>query len=82
MFVSVEVSYYPLNDGYRDQVIAVVERLEQSGLEVHSGRMSTQLFGEFDDVTRVLNDTMRWAFETYGRSVFTTKVVQGDRRPR
>jgi uncharacterized protein YqgV (UPF0045/DUF77 family) len=82
MFVSVEISYYPLNDGYRGQVLAVVERLEKSGLEVYSGRMSTQLFGEFDEVMRVLNDTMHWAFETYGRSVFTTKVVQGDRRPR
>lgn len=82
MYVSVELSYYPLNDTYREQVIAVVERLQNSGLEVHANRMSTQLFGELDDVMRVLNDTMRWAFETYGRSVFTAKIVEGDRRPR
>lgn len=82
MFVSVELSFFPFADDYKDPVRAVVQRLQAGGLEVHAGRMSTHVFGEFDQVMQLLSDTMRWAFEAYGSSVFTAKIVNGDRRPR
>ncbi|MCC5812875.1 MAG: thiamine-binding protein [Ectothiorhodospiraceae bacterium] len=82
MYISVELSFYPFVDAYKDPVRAVVQRLQSSGLEVETGRMSTQVFGEYDEVMRVISDTVRWSFETYGASVFTAKIVNGDRRPR
>ena len=44
--------------------------------------MSTEIFGEYDEVMKVLSDTMKWSFETYGKSVFVAKIMEGDRRPR
>jgi hypothetical protein len=40
------------------------------------------MFGEYDEVMRVLSDTMKWSFEEYGKSVFVAKIMAGDRRPR
>lgn len=52
MYLSVQLSYYPLADDFKpvvkEVVKEVVKRLEATGLEVHPNRMSTQVFGEFD----------------------------------
>ncbi len=82
MFLSVQLSCYPLTDDYKPPIRAVVERLEKSGLEIYPGRMSTEMFGEYDEVMRVLSDTMKWSFEEYGKAVFVAKIMEGDRRPR
>ncbi len=82
MFVSVQLSQYPLTDDYKDPIRELIARLQSSGLEVYPGRMSTELFGEYDEVMRELNDAMKWSFETYGKSVFVAKIMEGDRRPR
>lgn len=82
MFLSVQLSYYPLADDFKPPIKALISRLEQSGLEVYPNRMSTQVFGEFDEVMNLLSDTLRWSFETYGKAVFTANFMEGDRRPR
>lgn len=81
MFLSVQLSCYPLKDEYKQPIRDLIARLEQSGLEVHPGRMSTEMFGEYDEVMRVLSETMKWSFETYGKAVFVAKIMEGDRRP-
>jgi uncharacterized protein YqgV (UPF0045/DUF77 family) len=82
MFLSVQLSCYPLTDDYKPPIRALIERLKQSGLEVYPGRMSTEIFGEHDEVMQVLSDTLKWSFEEYGKSVFVAKMMEGDRRPR
>jgi hypothetical protein len=73
MYLSVQLSCYPLADDYKPPIRALIERLEKSGME---------MFGEYDEVMRVLSDTMKWSFETYGKAVFVAKIMEGDRRPR
>ena len=53
MYLSVQLSYYPLADDFKPVVKEVVKRLEATGLEVHPNRMSTQVFGEFDDCSLI-----------------------------
>lgn len=82
MFLSVQLSCYPLKDNYKQPIWDLIERLKKTNLEVVSGRMSTEIFGEYDEVMSVLSDTMKWSFETYGKSVFVAKIMEGDRRPK
>lgn len=82
MYVSVQLSCYPLREDYKDPIRELISRLEKTGLEVVPGRMSTEIFGDYDDVMAVLSDTMKWSFETYGKAVFVAKIMEGDRRPR
>lgn len=82
MYLSVQLSYYPLGNDVKPLVKDVVKRLEATGLEVYPNRMSTQVFGEFDAVMAALSDVMKWSFETYGKAVFTANFLEGDRRPR
>lgn len=82
MFLSVQLSCYPLKDDYKQPIWDLIERLKKTNLEVVSGRMSTEIFGEYDEIMSVLSDTMKWSFETYGKSVFVAKIMEGDRRPK
>ncbi|MGM0952565.1 MAG: YkoF family thiamine/hydroxymethylpyrimidine-binding protein [Pseudomonadota bacterium] len=82
MFLSVQLSCYPLKDDYKQPIRELIARLEKTGLEVYPGRMSTEIFGEYDDVMKALSDTMKWSFETYGKAVFVAKIMEGDRRPK
>ena len=82
MYLSVQLSCYPLADNYKPPIHALIERLQASDLEVFPGRMSTEIFGEYEAVMAVLSDAMKWSFETYGKSVFVAKIMEGDRRPR
>ncbi|MGF2688554.1 YkoF family thiamine/hydroxymethylpyrimidine-binding protein [Marinobacter sp. DUT-3] len=82
MYLSVQLSCYPLKEDYEQPIWDLIDRLKQTGLEVYPGRMSTELFGEYDEVMKVLSDTMKWSFETYGKAVFVAKMMEGDRRPK
>ena len=42
--------------------------------------MSTQLFGEFDDLIKVLKVEMEKTFKNQINSVFNLKIVNGDSR--
>jgi uncharacterized protein YqgV (UPF0045/DUF77 family) len=82
MFLSVQLSCYPLKDDYKQPIRELIARLEKTGLEVYPGRMSTEIFGDYDDVMKALSDTMKWSFETYGKAVFVANIMEGDRRPK
>lgn len=82
MYLSVQISHYPLQDDYKPCIKEVIQRLSKSGLEVHTNQMSTQIFGEYDQVMKVLSETMKWSFETHGKAVFTANFLEGDRRPK
>ena len=47
-----------------------------------SNRISTQIFGEYDEVMAMLSLMMRDSFERYGAAVFVAKFINNDRRPK
>jgi uncharacterized protein YqgV (UPF0045/DUF77 family) len=83
MYISVEISFYPLTDDFKPPVTEVIEKLRSfPQVALISNRMSTQLFGEFSEVMAAINETMEWTFERYGHAVFVTKTMNADRRPK
>lgn len=81
MYLSVQLSFYPLTDDFKAPVRDVVKRLQATGLDVYPNRMSTQIFGDFDAVMAALSEVMKWSFDTYGKAVFVANFLEGDRRP-
>ena len=82
MKISVELSLYPLNSEFLPIIQDIVQKLNHNDKVVSlTNRMSTQLFGEFDDVMQVLNRCIRYSFETYGKQVFVAKFLNSDVRP-
>ena len=76
MKISVEVSLYPLADGYLDIIKATVERLaEAEHIAVKTNSMSTQLTGEFESIMKVLQSEILQTFQTTDKAVFVCKFL-------
>ncbi|MAL98887.1 MAG: hypothetical protein CL583_10620 [Alteromonadaceae bacterium] len=80
MMLSVELSHYPLTEDYKSVIRELIARLEASQVEVRPNKMSTHIFGEYQQVMDVLADTMKWSFEKHGKAAFVAKFIEGDRR--
>ena len=82
MHLSVEISMYPLQDGYKPKIKEFLDAInENSGnVEIRSSNMSTRVFGEFDAVNTLLNASMKDSMRRYGKIVFVCKYLQGDAR--
>ncbi len=82
MQLSVEISKYPLANDYKAPIKAFIERIAAvEGLTVISNTMSTQIFGDYDQVMQALQQCMKWSMQTYGKLVFVCKFIPGDLRP-
>ncbi|TAK47900.1 MAG: hypothetical protein EPO28_01630 [Saprospiraceae bacterium] len=81
MKVSLEISMYPLDQHYGTPVLQFIERLRRnSSLVVHSNNMSTQVFGEYDEVMAALTKEMKDSFQENDTVAMVLKVVNSDLR--
>ncbi len=78
MKISVEISYYPLNEQYKSPIKRFIATLnENKNLSVKTNTMATQVFGEFDQVMQTIQNCMKQAFEL-PHSVFVMKFINAD----
>lgn len=82
MKLTVEISSYPLADDYLTPIKDFIDQLNQyPSILVITNTLSTQLFGEYDDVMHALQACIKWSYEKYGKVIFVCKFLHGDLRP-
>ncbi|WP_411029041.1 thiamine-binding protein [Spongiimicrobium sp. 3-5] len=79
MNISVELTLTPLQDSFEDQIIAFILKLRESGLTVLENPLSTQVYGEYDQVMKILNKEIKTAFELMDKGLLYMKIVKSDR---
>ena len=80
MKVSVDVSYYPLNQSFIPPIKNFIERMNgYENLKVETNNMSTQVFGEYFEVMEALTAEIHKSFDL-PHSVFVMKVINADLR--
>ena len=79
MKISVELTLSPLKDDYEREIIRFIKALRASGLTVLENPLSTQVYGEYDQVMDLLREEMRRSLEAVGQAVFLIKLVKSDR---
>ncbi len=78
MKISVDISYYPLKEEFKPQIIAFIEAINTyKSLTAQTNGMSTQVFGEYRDVMNALTVEIEKAFEN-PHSVFVMKIINAD----
>ena len=81
MIISVDISYYPLQEEYLAPIKDFIQRLQSHvDLRVQCNRMSTQVFGEYAQVMQVLTQEIEKSFHI-PHSVFVLKIINSDRTP-
>ncbi|MBC6997662.1 thiamine-binding protein [Cytophaga sp. FL35] len=79
MNISVELTFSPLQDDFEGHIINFIKKLRASGLTVLENPLSTQVYGEYDEVMNVLQEEIKVAFELMERGLMYMKMVKSDR---
>lgn len=79
MKISVELTLTPLQDNYEPAIIDFIKKLRESGLTIKENPLSTQVYGDYDEVMRLLNKEIKTAFEAIDRGLLYMKIVKSDR---
>jgi uncharacterized protein YqgV (UPF0045/DUF77 family) len=79
MKVSVDISLYPIKNDYREPILDFIQDLKNSEFTVIENSLSTQIFGDYDQVMPFLNSKIKDVFFDDNLYVFVLKIVKGDR---
>ena len=63
MKISVELTLVPLQNEFEEPIINFIKQLRASGLRVLENPLSTQIYGDYDAVMKVLTTEIKDAFE-------------------
>lgn len=78
MNISVDISYYPLNEEFIPPIKDFIGQLNRyENLIVQTNGMSTQVFGDFDEVLNSIKTEIKKSFEI-PHSVFVLKIINAD----
>lgn len=78
MNISVEISYYPLNEEFVPPIREFINRLHNhDGIITRTNGMSTQVFGEYGQVMDTLKEEIGQSFIN-PHSVFVMKIINAD----
>lgn len=81
MKTSVDISLYPLAGEYIPAIKEFIERVQKyPDVSVVRNDLSTQLYGDYDQVMDLLKVELRLSWEKYGKSIFVIKFLNGDLR--
>lgn len=79
MKISVELTFSPLQHDFEEHIINFIKKLRASGLTILENPLSTQIFGEYDAVMKLLHFEIKTAFELMDKGLLYMKIVKSDR---
>ena len=79
MNISVELTLTPLQDNYEELIIGFIKKIRASGFTVIENPLSTQVYGDYDDIMKLLNREIKLALELMENGLMYIKIVKTDR---
>ena len=79
MKISVELTSTPLKSSYVITIKQFIQNLRKTGFTVIENPLSTQLYGEYDQVMSSLLPLVKSTFEQEDAVMLHLKLVKGDR---
>lgn len=79
MNISVELTLTPLEDEFEEHIIRFIKKLRASGFVVLENPLSTQVYGDYDEVMKLLTNEIKLALELMEHGLMYLKIVKTDR---
>ena len=79
MKISIELTLLPLQNDFEDHIITFIKKLRASKFTVLENPMSTQIYGEYDELMPFLTEEIKTSFEKQQNTVINLKMVKSDR---
>ena len=77
--ISVELTLAPLQDDFEPAIKDFIKKLRASKFEVLENPLSTQIYGDYDEVMSFLKDEIKEAFLLIENGLLLMKIVKTDR---
>jgi len=76
---SVDISLYPLNEDYIPAIAEFIDRIGRyPEVAITRNDLSTQLFGDYDQIMDILKQEIRISWEKWGKGIFVIKFLMDD----
>ena len=80
MEISVDISLYPLKEDYVKPILAFIKGLESNpNITVKKNQLSTQIYGDYDEVMALISSEMKDVFEAMPHSAMVMKFIGNNR---
>lgn len=79
MDISVELTLTPLQDDFERPIKEFIKALRKSGCTVLENPLSTQIYGEYDEVMKIIASEMKTTFNQLDHCIMNMKVVKSNR---
>lgn len=79
MKISIDLTLSPLQNDFELHIINFIKSLRASKFTVLENPLSTQIYGEYDELMLFLTQAIKTSFEETDISVLTMKIVKTDR---
>lgn len=79
MKISVELTLTPLSDHYESIIKDFIKSLRQSEFKIIETPLSTQIYGDFNEVMSFLNKKIYNIFSNSENIVLNMKIIKSDR---
>lgn len=81
MEISVDISLYPLQEGYEKPILAFIAALEEEqSVDVVRNELSTQVHGDYHTIMQLLEKEILSVFDEIPHSIFVIKLVGNNRK--
>jgi uncharacterized protein YqgV (UPF0045/DUF77 family) len=81
MEISVDISLYPLQEGYEKPILAFIAALEkEQSIDVVRNELSTQVHGKYHTIMQLLEKEILSVFDEIPHSIFVIKLVGNNRK--
>lgn len=79
MKATIDISLYPLNSAYKDEIIIFVQQLKKyPGIKIEVNGMSTQIYGDYDQLMTLMQQEMKTVL-LKTKAVFILKIAANER---
>ncbi len=79
MKASFDLSIYPLHQEFEKPIKDFIRELRQSGFELIENPLSTQIYGDFNEIMNWLTEHLNETLLNQDHCVVTLKILKGDR---
>ena len=79
MRISVELTLTPLNNEYKSDIVYFINELRSSKFKLIETPLSTQIYGDYDELMPFLNATIKEIFKKTEHSMIHMKIINSDR---
>ncbi len=68
-----------MQNDFEEHIISFIKKLRKSGLTVLENPLSTQVYGDYDTVMKMVQTEIKIAFELMDKGLLYMKIVKSDR---